>query len=142
MIQIRPVTQSQFLVSMSPFSHYFTSFSGIRDTAAASSYPDGVRQRIFQLRGPKTLAEATFSTPFDPEKHADIVDFWKSSSCDYISATVQPVTCSEDPQPLGSRTLIVLDAQMSSLNFGAVDKSSGNPSTLEITLICNDFTYA
>ena len=52
---------------MSPFYHYFTSFSGIRDTAAASSYPDGVRQRIFQLRGPKTLAEATFSTPFDPD---------------------------------------------------------------------------
>ena len=127
---------------MSPFYHYFTSFSGIRDTAAASSYPDGVRQRIFQLRGPKTLAEATFSTPFDPEKHADIVDFWKSSSCDYICATVQPVTCSEDPQPLGSRTLIILDAQISSLNFGAVDKSSGNPSTLEVTLICNDFTYA
>lgn len=142
MIQIRPVTQSQFLVTMSPFQHYWTSFTGIKDTATASQYPDGVRQRIYQLRGPKALSEVTFTSPFDPEKHSDVVDFWKSSSCDFIAATVQPVTCGENPQPLGSRTLIIIDAQMTSLNFGQVDRSSGNPSTIETTLVFNDFTYA
>jgi hypothetical protein len=143
MIQIRPSTQSQFLVSMSPFSHYWTSYSGLRDTAASSSYPDPIRQRIFQLKGPKTLSEATFSTPFDPIVHADIIDFYKSGdNCSFLTATIQPVTCGEDPRPLGSRTLILLDCQVSSLNFGTVDKSSANPSTIEVTLICNDFTYA
>lgn len=141
MIKIRPSTQSQYLVTASPWAHYFTSFSGIRDTAATSQYPDGQTQRIYQLKGPKTLAEFNLSTPFDPTIHHDIVDFWASSGCDFISLTVTPVTCGEDPQPLGTRTIIVPDAQMTSLNFGVVDRTSGNPSTIELTFVGDSFTF-
>jgi hypothetical protein len=78
MLSYKPVTQSQFWIQASPFQHYFTNFSGIRDTAGTSQYADGVRGRIFNIRGPRTLSEVTVTVPFDPEKHADIVDFWKS----------------------------------------------------------------
>lgn len=141
MLQIRPSTQSQFWVQASPWSHYFTSFSGIRDTAANSQYADGVRQRVFQLKGVKTLQEATISTPFDPRVHYDMVDFWKSHGCEFVTITVTPVTCGEDPQPLGSRTIIIPDAQFTSLSFGQVDRTSGAPSTIEMTFVMDNFTY-
>lgn len=141
MIKIRPSTQSQYLVTASPWAHYFTSFSGIRDTAATAQYPDGQTQRIYQLKGPKTLAEFTLAVPFDPTIHYDVVDFWASSGCDFLSLTVTPVTCGEDPQPLGTRTIIVPDAQMTSLNFGVVDRTSGNPSTIELTFVGDSFTF-
>lgn len=142
MLQIRPSTQSQFWVTASPWSHYFTSFSGIRDTAATGNYSDGVRQRVYNLKGVKTLAEMTISTPFDPVIHTDIVDFWKSHGCEFITVTVSPVTCGEDPQPLGTRQIILPDAQLTSLNFGQVDRTSGNPSTIEITFVSDNFLYA
>lgn len=141
MIQIRPATQSQFYIQASPFAHYFTSFNGIRDTAATSQYADGIRQRTFNLKGPKTLAEMTVSTPFDPVQHADVLDFWKSHGCDFITLTITPVTCGEDPQPLGTRTLIIPDAQLTSVNGFTIDRTSGQPSTLELTFVGDNFTY-
>lgn len=141
MIQIRPSTLSQFWVQASPWTHYFTSFSGITDTAATSQYADGMRQRVKQLKGIRTLREATISTPFDPRIHFDIVDFWKTSGCEFSTVTITPVTCGEDPQQLGSRTIIIPDAQFTSVTFGAVDRTSGNPSTIEITFVMDNFTY-
>jgi hypothetical protein len=141
MIQIRPITQSQWWVQASPWAHYFTSFSGIKDTAATSSYADGVRQRVFNLKGTKTLAEMTIVTPFDPSVHYDIVDFWKSHGCDYITLNITPVTCGENPRPLGNRSIIIPDAQLTSVNFGQVDKTSGSPSTIEITMVGDNFTF-
>jgi hypothetical protein len=141
MIKIRPSTQSQYLVTASPWAHYFTSFSGIRHTASTAQYADGVTQQIYQLKGPKTLAEFNLAVPFDPTIHFDVIDFWKNSGCDYLSLTVTPVTCGEDPQPLGTRTIIVPDAQMTSLNFGVVDRTSGNPSTIELTFVGDTFTF-
>ena len=141
MQQVRPSTQAQYWVQASPWSHYFTSFTGIRDTASTSQYADGIRQRIYQLKGPKTLAEATLSTPFDPLVHFDMVDFWKQHGCEFITVQVTPVTCGENPQPLGSRTIIVPDAQFTSLTFGQVDRTSGNPSTIEMTFVMDNFTF-
>lgn len=140
MITTRPISQSQWWVQASPWAHFFTQFSGIRDTAGTAQYPDGVRQRIFQLKGPRTLSEVTMTTPFDPERHADIVDFWKSENCEYISLVITPVTCGEDPQPF-DRTITVPDAQMSGLFFGQVDRTSGNPATIELTFVLDSFTY-
>jgi len=141
MIQIRPASQSQFYVQASPWSHYFTSFSGIKDTAVTAQYADGIRQRVYNVKGPKTLTEMTIATPFDPIQHADVLDFWKSHGCEFITVTITPVTCGEDPQPLGSRTIILPDAQLTSVNFGAVDRTSGNPSTVEITMVSDNFLY-
>lgn len=142
MMQIKPSSQSQYYVQASPWQFYFTSFTGIKDTAAATSYPDGVRQRVYNVKGPKTLAEMTIASPFDPIQHYSIVDFWKSHGCEFVSLTITPVTCGEDPQPLGSRQIIIPDAQMTSLNFGQVDRTSGNPSTIEITFVGDNFLYA
>lgn len=142
MLNIRPITQSQFLVftSLTP-DLYFTTFTGVRDTSATSQYAHATQQRIYNLRGPKTLAEMTLSTPFDPEIHAALVDIWNGTdNCQYFTTTVTPVTCGENPQPIG-RELIVFNCQWSSINFGAVDRSSGNPSTLEATIVGDYYTY-
>lgn len=141
MISYKPITQAQFWIQASPFQHYFTNFSGIRDTAGTSQYADGIRARIFNIRGPRTLSEVTVSTPFDPEVHADIVDFWKAYGCEFITLTVTPVSCAEDPQPIGLRTITIPDAQITSLNFGAADRTSSNVSTLELTFVMDTFTY-
>jgi hypothetical protein len=88
------------------------------------------------------IKEMTLSTPFDPTKHTDIVDFWTTGNCDFITVSVTPVTCGENPQRLGSRQLLLLDAQLSSLTFGQVDRTSGNPSTLELTLVSDNFRFS
>jgi hypothetical protein len=142
MLQIKPIVQSQFFVQASPFAHYFLSFSGIRDTAATSQYASGFTQRVYNLKGPKTLSECTVSAAWDPVQMADIVDYWKASTCDFLSLTITPVTCGENPQPLGTRTIIIPDAQMTSLNFGQVDRTSGNPSTIELTFVGDNFLYS
>jgi hypothetical protein len=83
----------------------------------------------------------TVTVPFDPEKHADIVDFWKAYGCEFVTLTITPVSCGEDPQPVGQRTITIPDAQMTSLNFGTADRTSSNVSTLELTFVMDTFTY-
>jgi hypothetical protein len=142
MFKIKPITQSQFWVQLGNFEFFFTSFSGIRDTAATSQYADGTSQRVFQLKGPKTLTEATISSPFDPVKHATLVDFWKNYGCEFTTVFITPVTCGDDPGRIpGSRQIIIPDAQLTSLNFGQVDRTSGNASTIEITFVMDTFQY-
>jgi hypothetical protein len=141
MLKIRPSTQSQFWVQATPWAHFFTSFTGIRDTAATSQYADGITQRVFQLKGVKTLQEATIATPFDPQIHFDMVDFWKAHGCEFVTIFITPVTCGEDPRPLGSRRIIIPDAQFTSLNFGQVDRTSGVPSTIEMTFVMDSFQF-
>ena len=116
MLSYKISTQSQYWIQASPFQHYFTTFSGIRDTAGTSQYADGVRGRIF-------------------------IDFHKTYGCEFISVTVTPVTCGEDPQPLGQRTITIPDAQLTSINFGQADRTSANPSTIELTFVLDTFTY-
>jgi hypothetical protein len=141
MISYKPITQSQFWIQASPFQHYFTNFSGIKDTAGTSQYADGIRARIFNIRGPRTLSEVTVSAPFDPEKHVDIVDFWKAYGCEFVTLTITPVSCGEDPQPIGQRTITIPDAQITSLSFGQADRTSTNVATIELTFVMDTFTY-
>jgi hypothetical protein len=142
MLSYKPITQSAFWVQASPFAHYFTTFTGIKDTAVASQYADGVRSRIFQLKGPKTLSEATLTSPFDPTKHYDIVDFWKKYGCEFITVQVTPVGCGDDPQPIGTRSIIIPDAQITSLSFGAVDRTSSDASVISLTFVMDTFTFS
>lgn len=143
MLIYEPSTQSQFWVQTSAWDHYFTTFSGIKDQASTSQYPDGQIGRIFNLRGPRTVQPITLSVPFDPIRHADIVDMWKATQCDFQTIIVTPVTCGEYPEPLpGSRVLVIPDAQMTSLTFMNVDRSSANVAMMEIGFVANTYTYA
>lgn len=142
MIKYRPVTQSQFWVQCASFSHYFTTFSGIKDTASTSQYSDGSTNRIYQLKGPRTLSEVTISTPFDPERHADIIDFWKQFGCEFLTLTVTPIDCSGTPARLpGARQIIMPESQLTSVSFGQVDKTSSNVSMLEMNFVLDSFQY-
>jgi len=141
MLSYKPITQSQYWVQASPFAHFFTTFTGIKDTAVVSQYSDGVRARMFQIKGPKTLSEATITCPFDPRKHNDIVDFWKNYGCEFVTIQITPVECGDDPQPIGNRTIVIPDAQFTALTFGAVDRTSGNTSTIELTFVMDTFTF-
>lgn len=143
MIKYRPITQSQWWVQCASFSHYFTTFSGIKDTAGTSQYADGSNNRIYQLKGPRTLSEVTISTPFDPVRHADVVDFWKQSGCGFLTLTVTPIDCNgENPQRLtGARQIIMPEAQITAITFGQADKTSSNVSMLELNFVLDSFQY-
>lgn len=143
MIKYRPITQSQWWVQCASFSNYFTTFSGIKDTASTSQYADGSNNRIYQLKGPRTLSEVTISTPFDPVLHKNIIDTWKNTGCEFLTLTVTPIDCNgENPQRLaGSSQIIMPEAQLTSLTFGQADKTSSNVSMLELTFVLDSFQY-
>jgi hypothetical protein len=142
MIKYNPITQSQWWVQTSAWSHYFTKFTGIDDTADTSDYPDGQTARKYNLVGPRKIAPVSFSAPFDPILHADIVDYWKAYGCDFITIIVTPVTCGEDPQPLaGGRQLILPEVKLNKIKFAEVDRAQAQVSMIEIAAVVNTYTY-
>ena len=142
MIKYKPITKSAYWIQTSAFSHYFSTFTGIKDTAATSQYADGVSGRVYQLKGPKTLSDATITCPFDPRQHKDVVDFWKNYGCEFVTITVTPVECGDNPSPIGQRSIIIPDAQFSSLTFGDVDRTSSDASILSLTFVMDTFTFS
>lgn len=142
MIKYNPIPQSQWWVQTSAFSHYFTQFSGIKDTAQAIDYPDGQAVRIHKLTGPRNIDPVQMSCPFDPDQHADIVDFWKAYGCEFLTITVTPVTCGEDPEPLpGGKILVIPEAKMNELTFAQVNRSQAEVSMINLGFLVNTYTY-
>lgn len=142
MIKYSPIPTSQWWVQTSAWSHYFTTFTGIQDEAQPMDYADGQTIRINKLVGPRNINPIQISCPFDPIQHADIVDFWKAYGCDFITITVTPVTCGEDPEPLpGGRTLVIPEAKMNGLQFAQVDRAQAQVSMIQASFVLNNYTY-
>lgn len=139
---IRPITNSQWKVSFSfgTNEHFFTTFSGIKDNAQTSTFADGQSNIIYNLRGPRQLQQMTLSTPFAPDTHKEIITWWKEYTCDPITINIQVVDCNGVAIVDGG-SVLVTDAQVTSLSFAQVDRTSSNVAMLELGFVGNEFTY-
>lgn len=137
---IRPITNSQWKVSFSiaGSEYYFTTFSGVKDTAQTSTYADGQSSIIYNLRGPRQLQQMTLSTPFDPDVHRNLVTWWKEYTCEFVTLQIVPQDCNSNAL---DGTITVLDAQVTSISFAQVDRTSSNVSMLELGFVANEFIY-
>ena len=139
---LKPVTNSQWKVNISTIASdlYFTSFSGIKDQAQTSTYADGTTGRIYQVKGPRQLQQFTLSIPFDPENPSmqALIAHWQTKPCEAVNILVTPVACGDQGEARG-QTININSAQMISLSYAQVDRTSSNVSMLELGFIADDF---
>ncbi|MDX1371193.1 MAG: hypothetical protein R3321_01915 [Nitrososphaeraceae archaeon] len=138
MALIKPITKSQYIVFINGIELYFTTFSGISDTAQTGSYANGTGNRIFKVVGARELDDVTLSMPYDPDAAKDLEDLWNDYECEYLTIVVQPTTCGNNPQNLGN-PYILEGCLLSGLNVGEVDKESGDVSMIELSFTVNSW---
>lgn len=135
---LNPISKAQFIVTCSGFQMYFTTFSGINDAAESGEYPSGTRNRIFKVMGPRNVEDVTLTCPYDPEKSAEIEQFWRRYNGSYVTLTVQPTDCSDEAKPIG-KPYTLLNCRLKSLNFIEVDRASGDVAEIELVLTVDDW---
>lgn len=138
MALLRPITKAQFIVFVNGIEMYFTNFSGINDSAESGSYANGLGNRIFKVSGPRTLDDITLSAPYDPDEAEKVEELWLDYNCEYLTVTVQPVTCGNSFDNIGS-PYILEGCLLQSYKAAEVDRESGDVGTIEITLTANSW---
>lgn len=141
--RLRPVSKSEFLVTIANLQGYWTQFSGIDDSHETSEYSDGISNRKRTVRGQAKAADVTLSKPFDPELDAAIVDFYKNwcEQDDELSISVQPIKRCGGIEQRGNRKLTMQGCKLLGLKGFEVDSDSGDVSMLELSISVDDWSF-
>jgi hypothetical protein len=137
------ITKAGYLVTLKGVDTYWVSFSGIDDQAQTSEHSDGLSNRVYELIGPRKLQPITLTKELDPIKDKAIIDWWQNyqegvTKSETVSVT--PVKYSPKPEPFGP-TVTIYGVRPKMLKGFEADKKSNDASTLELQLICDDWTY-
>lgn len=138
MALLKPITKAQYYVFTSGLEMYFNSFSGINDTAQSGSYANGTGNRIYKVTGPRELDDITLTTPYDPEQSQELEQFWLEYQCEYLTISVQPVSCGDNPENLGD-PYILEGCLLTGIKLAEVDRESGDVATMELTFTANSW---
>ena len=128
---IKPTTQSGWLCYINGLEIFFTSFSGISDSADTSTYPSGTGNRILPLIGPRTISEVTLATPHDPATSQDIEELWQEYACESLTVTIQPLDCAGESV---GQPYILDGVLLSGISLGEVNRDSSEANMIELTL--------
>lgn len=134
MARLRPVAKSQYRVTMDGLEAvYFTKFSGGDISRDVSYFPDGQIRQMFPVSGAVKIESVTLETPFDPEKHDDLVtqvENWFKTSRTDLTITVQPIVDGETEETPKGRPFIYSGCEITKFKGGDVDRGSADADML------------
>lgn len=134
---LRPITKAGYIVYVQGVDLFFTTFSGINDTAATGEYANQTGNRIYKVVGPRTLDDVELSSPYDPILAQQAEQFWLDYQCDPLTITVQPVLC--DGETETGPPYILEGCQVMNLQVGEVDRESGDVATITLSFTVNSW---
>lgn len=134
---LKPITKAGFIVYVEGVDLFWTTFSGINDTAETGTYANQTGNRIFKVVGPRTLDDMELSSPYDPVLAQQAEQFWLDYQCQFLSITVQPVEC--DGVTNVGPAYIIEGAQLSSLQVAEVDRESGDVGVITLSFTANSW---
>lgn len=134
---LKPITQAGYILYCQGIDMFFTTFSGINDSAATGEYANERGNRIYKVVGPRTLDDVEMSAPYDPILSQPIEEFWLDYACEYLTITVQPVLCDGETE-IGP-PYILEGCQISNLQVAEADKESGDVATITVTFTVNSW---
>lgn len=134
---INPITKAAFLVTIEGINLYWTTFSGISDSAESGQYANGTGNRIFKLVGPRSIEDVELSSPYDPVQALETEAVWLEYNCQPLTISVQPVTC--DGETSIGNAYILEGCQLQSLTVAEVDRESSDVGTITLKLTVNSW---
>ena len=135
---LQPITQSSFILTIQGVQSFWTTFSGISDSADTSTYANPTGNRLSKVVGPRTVDDVTLTAPYSPELSVAVEQLWLEYQCDFLTVLVQPTNCDgETPQ---GPPYVLQGCQLNSLNVAEVDRESGSVATIELGLTVNSWT--
>lgn len=134
---LKPITKAGFIVYAEGVDLFWTTFSGINDTAETGTYANQTGNRIFKVVGPRTLEDMELSSPYDPVLAQQAEEFWLNYQCQFLTITIQPVLC--DGEEENGPPYIIEGAQLSSLNVAEVDRESGDVAMITLSFTANSW---
>lgn len=134
---LEPITKAGYIVYVQGVDLFFTTFSGINDTAATGEYANQTGNRIYKVVGPRTLDDVELSSPYDPILAQQAEQFWLDYACEPLTITVQPVRC--DGETEVGPPYILEGCQISNLQVAEVDRESGDVATITLSFTVNSW---
>jgi hypothetical protein len=134
---INPITKASFLMTVEGINLYWTTFSGVNDSAETGQYAQGTGNRIFKVVGPRSIEDVELTAPYDPEVAQEIEQFWLDYNCAPLTVTIQPVQC--DGESSAGAAYILEGAQLQALTVAEADRESGDVATITLKLTVNSW---
>ena len=119
---LKPITKAGFIVYAEGVDLFWTTFSGINDTAETGTYAN---------------QDMELSSPYDPVLAQQAEEFWLNYQCQFLTITIQPVLC--DGEEENGPPYIIEGAQLSSLSVAEVDRESGDVAMITLSFTANSW---
>ena len=141
-LKVIPITEADYHVTIEGISDaYWETFSGVNDTTQTTPYSDGRSNRLHKHRGPRQVEDVTIAKPYNPEKDAPIIEWWRawcSANGEEVTITIQPVRYCPEPTKYGPATTL-FGCKPASLKYVNVDKKSSNIAMIELSFTVDDY---
>jgi hypothetical protein len=103
---MRPITQSDYLISIANVKGVFSKFSGGEEEFDTSDYVDPADRRKKTVRGVVMVGDVTLAKPFHPTDDAALIDLWQKYRDDGtpeegFTVTVQAIKNDRNRTPIG-----------------------------------------
>lgn len=134
---LKPITKASFLMTVEGINLYWTTFSGVSDSAETGQYAQGTGNRIFKVVGPRSIEDVELSSPYDPAISQEVEQFWLDYNCQPLTITIQPVQC--DGITASGAAYILEGAQLQALTVAEADRESGDVGTITLKLTVNEW---
>jgi hypothetical protein len=142
--RLKPLTQSEYLVTIADVTGYFTECSGLEETFETSEFSDGLSKRLRKVRGISQIEDVELTKPFDPEIDGAILELCQEY-CELereLTVTIQPIKRCGEIRQYGNKKMTLLGCKLIGVKGFEVDTTSNDVSTLTITLSVDDWQWA
>lgn len=148
MPNLRPISQKQFLVSLSGLPEiYFTKATAAQESREVIEYTDGQTGTVYKMPGFSSRENVTLSKPFHPDQDKALVDWYNGQKAkNYpdgkFTVSITPVSADRVASLFGDgkNTIVLTGCEVVSFKFPEVDRMSSGLAVLELELLFDDFS--
>jgi hypothetical protein len=139
-----PITKADFLVTVQGLSHYWQTFSGIKDQARTGEYSDGFNKRMKDRVGSRKVQPITLTKGYDPDQDEDLILYWRQEyqarrQAQGRTIIIQPVQYVPEPENIGT-PFTLFDFRPTEFNIAESDKTSQDTAIITLIGVFSDWS--
>lgn len=142
--RLRPISQSEFLVTIAGVEGYWTECSGVKQKFEVATYSDGLSKSLKKIRGVAEIEDVELKKPFYVEADSPIVEMYRDY-CDRetdLTVTIQPIVRCGEVIQYGDKKITLLGCRFMEFEGFQVDTTKNEVSMLMIKLSVDEFQWA
>lgn len=143
-LRLKPITQHDYLVTISGYESYWTKFSGVEITTEETKFNDGIAKVNRTILATMQHENVTLEKPYDPINDATLIEQIQALRFQQqdLTITIEPVYRGVDgPERIGDKSWTLQGCQIIRFKMSEADTEASDTSMMELELSVDEAVF-